>query len=129
VIISYDLETARGVHSVVSMLPETGLRLERYLDLLSARQKLTASNIANADTPGYKSKDIDFQSELTSAIGTAPNSVEVSGLQTKNDGNNVNVDREAQNLSENAIRFAIASNLLQTQMRSIRSAIQEGRNG
>ena len=111
------------------MLPETGLRLERYLDLLSARQNLTASNIANADTPGYKSKDIDFHSELASAIGTAPQSVEVSGLPTRNDGNNVNVDREAQNLSENAIRFAIASNLLQSQMRALRSAIQEGRNG
>jgi flagellar basal-body rod protein FlgB len=111
------------------MLPETGLRLERYLDLLSARQKLTASNIANADTPGYKTQDIDFHAELASAIGTSPNRVEVSGLQTKNDGNNVSVDREARNLSENAIRFTIASNLLQTQMRAIRSAIQEGRNG
>jgi flagellar basal-body rod protein FlgB len=109
------------------MLPETGLRLERYLDLLSARQKLTASNIANADTPGYKTQDIDFRSELQSLIGAAPTSVEVSGLRTKNDGNNVNVDREARNLSENAIRFAIASNLLQTQLRTIRSAIQEGR--
>ena len=109
------------------MLPETGLRLERYLDLLSARQKLTASNIANADTPGYKTKDIDFRAELGSAIGTTPNSVDVPGLQTKNDGNNVSVDREARNLSENAIRFAIATNLLQTQMRSVRSALQEGR--
>ena len=112
-----------------SMLPETGLRLERYLDLLSARQKLTASNVANADTPGYKTKDIDFGAELSSAIGTTPNALEVAGLQMKNDGNNVSVDREARNLSENAIRFAIASNLLQTQMRSVRSAIQEGRNG
>jgi flagellar basal-body rod protein FlgB len=109
------------------MLPETGLRLERYLDLLSARQKLTASNIANADTPGYKTQDIDFRTELSSAIGTSPTRVEVSGLQTRNDGNNVSVDREARNLSENAIRFAIASNLLQTQMRAIRSALQEGR--
>lgn len=109
------------------MLPAIGLRLERYLDLLSARQKLSASNIANADTPGYKTQDIDFHAELASSIGTAPNSMEVSGLQTKNDGNNVNVDREARNLSENAIRFAIATNLLQTQMRTIRSAIQEGR--
>jgi flagellar basal-body rod protein FlgB len=110
------------------MLPETGLRLERYLDLLSARQKLTASNIANADTPGYKTQDIDFRAELASVIGTAPNNVEVPDLQTKNDGNNVSVDREARNLSENAIRFAIASNLLQTQLRTMRSAIQEGRN-
>ena len=46
------------------MLTDTGLRLERYMDRLSLRQSLTASNIANADTPGYKTKDVDFQSEL-----------------------------------------------------------------
>ena len=34
--------------------------LERYLDLLSARQQTVGSNIANADTPGYKTQDIDF---------------------------------------------------------------------
>ena len=91
------------------------------MDQLAARQKLTASNIANADTPGYKAKDIDFRSELA-AVVDAP------GLVSRNDGNNVNVDREARNLSETAMRFAIASNLLQTQIRGIRAAIQEGRN-
>ena len=34
------------------------------MNLLSARQKLVASNIANADTPGYKTKDIDFRAEF-----------------------------------------------------------------
>jgi flagellar basal-body rod protein FlgB len=38
--------------------------LERYMNLLSARQKLVASNIANTDTPGYKTKDIDFRGEF-----------------------------------------------------------------
>src|SRR6478672_11916110 len=108
------------------MLTESGLRLERYMDLVSLRQKLTASNIANSDTPGYKTKDIDFQSELTTATGREPNIIDAPGLATKNDGNNVNVDRESRLLSENAIRFTIASNLLQTQIRTLRSAIQEG---
>jgi flagellar basal-body rod protein FlgB len=102
------------------MLTDTGLRLERYMDRLSLRQSLTASNIANADTPGYKTKDVDFQSELASVI-------ETPGLVIRNDGNNVSVDRESRMLSENAMRFAIASNLLQTQIRGLRSAIQEGR--
>jgi flagellar basal-body rod protein FlgB len=106
------------------MLTQAGLQLERYMDLISVRQKLTASNIANADTPGYRTQDIDFQAELASA--TAPNVVEAPGLATKNDGNNVSVDREARLLSENAIRFSIASNLMQTQIRTLRSAIQEG---
>ena len=91
------------------------------MDQLAARQKLTASNIANADTPGYKTKDIDFRSELASVI-------DAPGLSSKNDGNNVNLDREARNLSENAMRFSIASNLMQTHIRTIRSAIQEGRS-
>ena len=102
------------------MLTDTGLRLERYMDRLSLRQSLTASNIANADTPGYKTKDVDFQSELASVI-------ETPGLVTRNDGNNVSVDRESRMLSENAMRFAIAYNLLQTQIRGLRAAIQEGR--
>ena len=98
------------------------------MDLVSFRQKLTASNIANADTPGYKTKDIDFQSELTTATGREPNIIDAPGLATRNDGNNVNVDRESRLLSENTIRFTIASNLLQTQIRTLRSAIQEGRS-
>lgn len=91
------------------------------MDQLAVRQKLTASNIANADTPGYKTKDIDFRSELSSVI-------DAPGLSSKNDGNNVNLDREARNLSENAMRFSIASNLMQTHIRTLRSAIQEGRS-
>jgi flagellar basal-body rod protein FlgB len=55
--------------------------------------------------------------------------VEVTGLQGKHDGNNVSVDREARLLAENALRFNLASNLLRTQIRAVRSAIQEGRNG
>ena len=50
------------------MLDRIASRLEQYMDLLSARQKLVASNIANADTPGYKTKDIDFQTEFRNMI-------------------------------------------------------------
>ena len=51
------------------MLQRVTGQLERYMDLLSARQKLVASNIANADTPGYQTQDIDFQSEFLNASG------------------------------------------------------------
>ena len=54
------------------MLDPIAGQLERYMDLLSARQKLVASNIANADTPGYLTRDLDFQSEFQNAIGFAP---------------------------------------------------------
>jgi len=96
------------------------------MDLLSARQKLVASNIANADTPGYHTQDIDFQSEFQSATGGAPQNVEVGGLQMKNDGNNVSLDRESRLLAENALRFNVASNLLHLQIQNVRAAIKEG---
>lgn len=99
------------------------------MDLLSARQRLVTSNIANADTPGYRTQDIDFASELRNAAGGAPHAVEAPGLRVKNDGNNVSLDRESRLLAENALRFQIASNLLRTQIRVVRSAIQEGKNG
>jgi flagellar basal-body rod protein FlgB len=112
------------------MLGPLANSLEHYMDLLSARQKVVASNIANADTPGYKTQDIDFQTEYQKLLeGDAPHTSEVAGLQPRNDGNNVSLDREARLLAENALRFSMASNLLRTQIHLVRSAIQEGKNG
>jgi len=104
-------------------------QLERYLDLLSARQKLVASNIANADTPGYTTKDIDFQFEFMSlAEGGSPNVMDAPDLAVKNDGNNVSMDREARLLAENALRFNLASSLMKSQIKLITSAIEEGKS-
>lgn len=110
------------------MVESLGSDLERYMTLLSARQKLVASNLANADTPGYKTQDIDFKREFESQTGAQPASIAVTGLTTKNDGNNVNVDREARLLAENALRFSIASVLVRGQISQIRSAIQDGKS-
>ena len=110
------------------MLDRLAGQLERYMDLLSARQKLVASNIANADTPGYRTRDIDFQAEFQKAAGLTPNVEEVDGLPVKNDGNSVDLDREARLLAENALRFQLASSLLRSQIRVVRSAIEEGRS-
>jgi flagellar basal-body rod protein FlgB len=97
------------------------------MDLLSARQKLVASNIANVDTPGYKTKDIDFQFEYMSlTAGAAPNVVEAPGLLVHNDGNNVSMDREARLLAENALRFNLASSLIKTQLKLVSVAISGG---
>ena len=110
------------------MLDRVAGQLERYMDLLSARQKLVASNIANADTPGYHTRDLDFQTEFLSAGGGMPYASEVADLRIKNDGNNVSLDREARLLAENALRFQVASQLMKTQVRVVRSAIQEGKS-
>jgi len=94
------------------------------MDLLSARQKLVASNIANADTPGYHTKDINFEQEFHSLIaGGSPNTIEVTGLEVKHDGNNVDLDREARLLSENSLRFNLASNLMKAQLTMVKNAI------
>jgi flagellar basal-body rod protein FlgB len=107
------------------MLDNAAVGIERYMNLVSARQKLVASNIANVDTPGYKTKDIDFQTELANQFGSLqPTAVEVSGLKTKNDGNNVDMDRESRLLAENALRFAVASNLARSELQTLRSAIE-----
>ncbi len=111
------------------MLDGVANRMERYLDLVSARQQLVTANIANADTPGYKTRDIDFQSEFRNATAES-GSIYVTQpeLKVKNDGNNVNLDREARLLAENSMRFNIVSQLLRSQVRTVRMAIQEGRN-
>ena len=111
------------------MVENLGASVERYMNVLSTRQKLVAANIANADTPGFQTKDIDFQAELENQIGSSdPNVMEVPGLKTKNDGNNVNVDREARLWAENALRFSVASNLARAELSMVRSAIQEDKS-
>ena len=104
--------------------------LEQYMSLLSVRQKLVSSNIANADTPGYHTQDIDFRAEFAQQMQgqecLGPQTVEPTGLPMKADGNNVSLDRESRMLAENAMRFQVATSLAQAQLHAIRSAIQEG---
>jgi flagellar basal-body rod protein FlgB len=112
------------------MLNSVAGSMERYMDLLSARQKLVTSNIANADTPGYHTQDVDFQFEFMSMVkGQAPAVMEPEGLVEKPDGNNVDMDREARLLSENTIRFNLASTLARNEIKMYRNAIQEGKGG
>jgi flagellar basal-body rod protein FlgB len=125
----FGLMLATGVLGTYQhMLDRLAGQLERYMDILSTRQKLVASNIANADTPGYHTRDIDFQFEFQNAAGSEPRIVEAGGLAAKNDGNNVSLDRESRLLAENALRFQMASNLMRSQIRAVRSAIDEGKS-
>ena len=107
------------------------------MTLLSTRQKLVASNIANADTPGYKTKDIDFRAEFAQQMQSqecggpssmAPQTIEPDGLPVKADGNNVSLDRESRMLAENAMRFSVAASLAKSQLHAIQAAIDEGKS-
>ncbi len=108
------------------MLDPTSSQLERYLTLVSARQRLVSSNIANADTPGYKTQDFDFEAELQNSMSSEPNVIEVPGLKIKNDGNNVDIDREARLMAENDLRFTVASNIIHSNLKQLRMAIDGG---
>lgn len=118
------------------MLDDFSVKYTAYLDLLSARQRLVAGNIANADTPGYKTRDLDFQFEFQTALAAdragpgpplGPHVVEVPSLTVRNDGNDVSIDREARLLAETAQRFALVSQLLAKKFAGMKAAIKEGR--
>jgi len=102
------------------------------MSLLSVRQKLVASNIANADTPGYHTQDIDFRAEFAQQMegqsGLALRTIEPQGLPVKADGNNVSLDRESRMLAENAMRFSVAASLAKSQLHAIQAAIDEGKS-
>jgi flagellar basal-body rod protein FlgB len=103
--------------------------LGSYLTYLTRRQEVVASNIANADTPGYKTRDIEMPGDFNSVFSQlTPISTETGGLASHNDGNNVNIDRESRLLAENDIHFNLATQLLKTNIKMLRSAIEEGRS-
>lgn len=111
------------------MFPDhAGRDLSGFLSHLVRRQEVISSNIANADTPGYKTRDISapgsFAGILEGSLGEAQ---EAPGLPGRNDGNNVSIDREARLLTENTLRFNLVTQILRGELKSIRSAIQEGK--
>ena len=110
-------------------LSQTGLELGHFMSYLSQRQEVIASNIANADTPGYKTRDVEMPVDFSSVLQDAGSSlVEAPGLPSRNDGNNVSVDREARLLSENTMKFNLAAQMVRGELKNVRSAIEEGRS-
>jgi len=115
-------------------LTETPLinTLSRALDLTSLRQRLVSENIANTDTPGYKTRDIDFRSELQKSLtGDAsadlpPEIRTVASLEERPDGNNVNIDRESLLMAHNQLQFQAGVALLRTEFNRLQLAISGG---
>ena len=112
------------------MSPAAGsVDLGAYLTYLARRQEVIASNIANADTPGYKTRDVEMPGDFNAVFAQfSPRATEAEGLVTRNDGNNVSIDRESRLLAENDIRFNLTTQLLKSKIKMIRSAIEEGRS-
>ena len=113
------------------------------LNLHAYRQQVIASNIANADTPGYKARDIDFAAALRDAQaarpkqplappraggdGATPLGAELlyrSAVQRNLDGNTVDLDVERAQFAENAVRYEAQLMFITAQVKSMLAAIQ-----
>ena len=122
--------------------------LGKFLDLTAKEFKLTGSNVANLDTPNYRTLGIDFASEFAAAAGEAlqqrqdgsngnsadmgvstllhgqPAVRQVDGLLERPDGNNVSMDREGLNLAKEQLNYKTGIELVHEQFAEIQSAIQ-----
>ena len=122
--------------------------LKKALDFQSQRHVLIASNISNLDTPGYKARDIDFKSQLITAIGrqndlplhvtqaghmgSGPSALQsmqaevfVEPGASRSNGNNVNIDKEMVKLAENQIAYNATIQLMSKRASTVRAAINE----
>lgn len=128
-------------------LLDDALRFNQFaINLQARRQELLASNIANADTPDYKARDIDFRSALANAMGgsggglplaqTSAMHLPLGGAgsfeahigyrqeyQSAVDGNTVNMDTERAAYSENALHYEASLTFINGLLRGMQTAI------
>jgi flagellar basal-body rod protein FlgB len=112
------------------------------LNLRSERQRLLASNIANADTPGYVARDLDFASALRDATsglggarpaGFAPSAEShlryAVASQTNLDGNSVDMDRERAAFADNSVKYEATLRFINGHVRSMLDAMKSHNQG
>lgn len=118
---------------------------QKSLDYLWEKQRVISDNIANADTPGYKAKEISFEEELNSKLSKfrnsrSPNasdikdaildskiSIDVSEEESNRlDGNNVNLDVEQIELSRAQLQYQYQVFQINDQFSRIKSSIGRG---
>lgn len=121
---------------------------EASLSLRAQRQQLLASNIANADTPNYQARDIEFSSALKNALSNSGGSAaglaktDIAHLSGKTDGlggapllyrtvqqgsidgNTVDMDVERNQFADNAIRYEAGLTMISAQIKKMLSVIQ-----
>ena len=128
----------------------TLMAMDHYMTRLAKRQTVLASNLANIDTPGYKSKDVSFHLTINELLSLdqaerpiRPEQAddqrsfmpirhdvfEVSGLPARADGNNVDLDKELLKLGETSFGYSMMVHLLRAKLRTIASSINEGSTG
>lgn len=130
-----------------SILDQAFTPLAQALELRAYRQQILASNIANADTPGYRAKDLNFRAALAAETGgpnkalplrrndprqiaggssTAPTQYVGyrSGQPMGIDGNNVDLANEEARFSRNAIAYEADLSFLSGQIKELQLAIK-----
>jgi flagellar basal-body rod protein FlgB len=119
---------------------------ERVLNVANQRLELLAANLANADTPNYKARDVDFKTALQSVQGEsvtlattraghlsgAENVGKADALyrwpnQPSLDGNTVDAQKESAAVAETSVRYQASLTFLNQQLRTLRTAITGGR--
>jgi flagellar basal-body rod protein FlgB len=108
---------------------------KKMLDATALRHEAIASNLANLETPGYKRIDLStsFQNELQQALGTQDTekidsltpslSMDTTATTMSRDGNNVQLETELLNLSQNTMAHALETQLVSANMNKLRTAI------
>ena len=132
------------------LLDKTTRALGAVANLRQPRHNVLSSNIANAETPGYQAKKLDFEDALTRALnveemaapagsepghfGTGPGAIsrvradiyENPDVSVNNDGNSVDLEREMSALAENSIMYKAAIQLINKKMSALRYAASDG---
>jgi flagellar basal-body rod protein FlgB len=101
--------------------------LSSALDGLSARQTATANNIANINTPNYKSQTVSFEAALAASVqagsGVVAPTTQTSLEPTELDGNNVNLDTEDITNSNTVLQYQFASQAIGQELTAIVPAL------
>lgn len=107
----------------------TSTALHSALSGLAQRQRVTADNIANIQTPGFLAGRVDFESSLKRAISNgdpaSSGATTARSLEpTNTNGNNVNLDQETVIATETGLRYQLALNALDGKYNVLRSALR-----
>ena len=105
--------------------------LQGFMKVANDRQQLVATNMANVDTPGYHTRDIDFQTAMRQVMDEGlgpqlqPASLDVMDLPERPDGNNVNIDRESMVLAQTQLQYQMGVQLIKEEFHRLYSAIKD----
>jgi flagellar basal-body rod protein FlgB len=108
--------------------------LQRSLSLTTQRHAMLTNNLANVNTPGYKRRDLDFNLILDEKTGRAKfedmmrqGRNQGDSLSLRQDGNNVDLEREVMNLAETELRFQALTDMTASYFAGLKNVIREGR--